>query len=63
MRNLLLYNAFYTHYADEDNIGSKLMSQMGWEKGKGLGLNEQGSKDPVKVRQNMESRGRPLPLS
>lgn len=33
------------------------MSQMGWEKGKGLGANEQGDQDPIKVRMNIESRG------
>ncbi|KAF6024406.1 PINX1 [Bugula neritina] len=42
---------------DPGNIGKKLLTQMGWEKGKGLGLNEQGEKDPIKVHMNRESRG------
>ena len=40
-----------------EGIGQKLMNQMGWEKGKGLGSNLQGEKDPIKVKTNIESRG------
>ncbi|XP_067936183.1 PIN2/TERF1-interacting telomerase inhibitor 1-like isoform X1 [Watersipora subatra] len=42
---------------DDSNIGQRLMKEMGWEKGRGLGLNEQGDKNPIKVKANRESRG------
>lgn len=35
---------------DPDKFGSKLMQKMGWTPGKGLGLNEDGKVDNVKVR-------------
>jgi len=59
--NLFLSFEFLTlhmlWFKDPGNIGKKLLTQMGWEKGKGLGLNEQGEKDPIKVHMNRESRG------
>jgi len=33
------------------------MSKMGWEKGKGLGANNQGQAEPIKVKMNIENRG------
>ncbi|KAL6096038.1 pinx1 [Pungitius sinensis] len=35
---------------DESKFGQKMMERMGWSKGKGLGRNEQGSTDNIKVK-------------
>lgn len=48
-------------FLDDANVGRKLLSRMGWEKGRGLGLNEQGNVDFIKVKQNRESRGKNSP--
>ena len=34
----------------EDNIGSRLMQQMGWQRGTGLGRNQSGMVNPIQVR-------------
>jgi len=42
---------------DNDKFGKKLMEKMGWEKGKGLGANQNGMLEPVKIRQKDDSKG------
>jgi hypothetical protein len=34
----------------EDNIGSRMMQQMGWQRGTGLGRNQTGMVNPIQVR-------------
>ncbi len=34
---------------DETKFGLQSLKKLGWEEGKGLGSNEQGSSDPIKV--------------
>lgn len=43
--------------ASENSVAQRLMKEMGWEKGKGLGATGQGEKDPIHVKMNIESRG------
>jgi len=37
------------HAIDESNIGNKMLKAMGWTEGSGLGRNNQGIVEPVKV--------------
>jgi len=38
------------HGIGADNIGSRLMQQMGWQRGQGLGRNQTGIVNPIQVR-------------
>ncbi|XP_075454812.1 PIN2/TERF1-interacting telomerase inhibitor 1 isoform X1 [Ascaphus truei] len=42
---------------DESKFGQKLMEKMGWSKGKGLGAQEQGSTEHIKVKVKNNSLG------
>jgi len=42
---------------DENKFGHKLMEKMGWEKGKGLGANQDGIVTHVKVKQKDNQKG------
>ncbi len=42
---------------DEDKFGKKLMEKMGWKDGKGLGANENGMTDHIKVKFKMDNKG------
>ena len=46
--------------ADQNNFGQKLMEKMGWTDGKGLGANEDGRQEPIKVSKKDGSRGKLL---
>ena len=43
--------------SDEEKFGQKLMEKMGWKKGKGLGANEDGMLEHVRVSLKMDTRG------
>ena len=43
--------------ADESKFGQKLMEKMGWSKGKGLGLNQDGNVDIIRVQQKQDTVG------
>ncbi|XP_076046812.1 uncharacterized protein LOC143028504 [Oratosquilla oratoria] len=46
------------YWSDDDNkFGQKLMEKMGWSKGKGLGKDEQGRTDHVKVSVRENNKG------
>ena len=42
---------------DDSKFGQKLLEQMGWSKGKGLGANQQGSVEPIAVKQKADNKG------
>eukprot|EP00126_Sphaerothecum_destruens_P005037 Sdes_comp18518_c0_seq1m8562 len=42
---------------DEGKFGFKMLEKMGWKKGKGLGISEQGKTDFVKVKRKEDSFG------
>jgi len=42
---------------DEDKFGQKLMEKMGWEKGKGLGANQDGRVEHIKIKQKDNQKG------
>ena len=43
--------------SDDSKFGEKLMSQMGWSKGKGLGAREDGKIDHISVSLKNDTRG------
>ena len=43
--------------SDENRFGKKLMERMGWEKGKGLGANEDGQTEHIKVQIKNDKTG------
>ncbi|XP_065369847.1 PIN2/TERF1-interacting telomerase inhibitor 1 isoform X2 [Calliphora vicina] len=44
-------------YEDDSRYGTKMLEKMGWEKGKGLGANEDGTKDFVRIRYKNDALG------
>nr|XP_014094113.1 PIN2/TERF1-interacting telomerase inhibitor 1 isoform X1 [Bactrocera oleae] len=44
-------------YEDETRFGTKMLEKMGWSKGKGLGANENGCQDFVRVRMRNTNEG------
>ncbi|TMW44894.1 hypothetical protein DOY81_010030 [Sarcophaga bullata] len=44
-------------YEDEDRFGTKLLQKMGWSKGKGLGREETGTQDFLRVRYKNDAKG------
>jgi len=42
---------------DDEKFGKKLMVKMGWSEGKGLGLNEQGMSNNLKLKANHTAKG------
>lgn len=44
-------------FIDENKFGQKLLEKFGWSKGKGLGANEDGKVDHVKVALKTDTRG------
>ncbi|KAH8320728.1 hypothetical protein KR067_007754 [Drosophila pandora] len=44
-------------YEDENRFGTKMLEKMGWSKGKGLGANEDGSQEFVRVRFKNDADG------
>lgn len=42
---------------DKSGFGFKMMMKMGWKEGKGLGKNESGITDNIKIRKKIDSRG------
>lgn len=46
------------YFVDANKIGQKLMEKMGWSRGKGLGKNEDGIVENLKVSYKNDSKGR-----
>ncbi|KAI6203358.1 G-patch domain protein [Aphelenchoides besseyi] len=44
-------------WINEASVGKRLMHQMGWNKGNGLGKNEQGQSENLKLKANLTGRG------
>ncbi|KAI6178761.1 Transmembrane protein with metallophosphoesterase domain [Aphelenchoides besseyi] len=44
-------------WTNESSVGKRLMHQMGWSKGSGLGKNEQGQSENLKLKANLTGRG------
>ncbi|KAL5006329.1 hypothetical protein ScPMuIL_015135 [Solemya velum] len=42
---------------DENKFGQKMLERMGWKKGRGLGLNEDGQTEHVKITHKMDNKG------
>uniref|UniRef100_A0AC34R1T0 G-patch domain-containing protein n=1 Tax=Panagrolaimus sp. JU765 TaxID=591449 RepID=A0AC34R1T0_9BILA len=42
---------------DDNKIGQKMMEKMGWKDGKGLGKDEQGMKNNIKLKANYTQKG------
>jgi len=42
---------------DSNKFGQKMMEKMGWAEGKGLGANEQGRIDNLKLKANWTQKG------
>lgn len=42
---------------DDSKIGQKLLEKMGWAKGKGLGRDEQGDLEPIRLKYKNDSEG------
>jgi len=53
--NVLFVNI---HLADPNKIGQKMLEKMGWTKGKGLGLNEQGDVECCRLPYKSDTTGK-----
>lgn len=45
------------YYTDKAKFGFKMLQKMGWSEGKGLGRNEDGAREHVKVLKKDDNRG------
>ncbi len=45
-------------FTDESKFGQKMLEKFGWQKGHGLGANEDGMTETIKVQTRMDNRGR-----
>ena len=43
--------------SDKSSFGYKMMQKMGWTEGKGLGTNEDGNTDHIKIAKKIDNRG------
>jgi hypothetical protein len=50
-------DAFWKEEAAAGNFGLRMMSQMGWEQGKGLGKNEDGTKQYLRAKYKADAKG------
>ena len=51
-------NVFF--FPDGNKFGQKILEKMGWAPGKGLGANEQGMKNVIKVNYKSDTKGKTL---
>ena len=52
-----LHNNSFSLYLDQNKLGQKLLEMMGWSKGKGLGRDEQGDVEPVRLNYKCDTKG------
>lgn len=52
-----LFNVGFHSVSDENKFGQKMLERMGWKKGRGLGLNEDGQTEHVKVTHKNDQKG------
>jgi hypothetical protein len=45
-------------WRNSETVGKKLMTKMKWSEGQGLGKNEQGSADNLKLKANFSGKGK-----
>lgn len=51
-----------TWKSDNGKIGQKLLEKMGWSEGKGLGQNEQGVTENIRLKANHTAHGKFLEI-
>lgn len=51
---------FIVHFLDGEKFGQKMLEKMGWTSGKGLGANEQGITEHVRVSVKNDKSGKNL---
>jgi len=56
--NLINILSVNIHLADPNKIGQKMLEKMGWTKGKGLGLNEQGNTECCRLPYKNDTTGK-----
>lgn len=44
--------------ADKSKYGYRMLQRMGWEEGKGLGSNEEGQTEHIKVKVKRDNKGK-----
>ncbi len=46
-----------TAFPDDSKFGQKLLEKYGWQKGRGLGVSQQGNTEPISVSQKDDNKG------
>ena len=55
--HLARYQIIFTKYTDKSKYGYRMLQQMGWKEGKGLGAREDGDTEHIRIKKKEDNKG------